>query len=83
MNKFKGSLVLLFILCITILSACGDTEKASDDKVWEKIQDTGKIVVGTSGTLIASSYYDEDENLTGYDVEIMREVGALRVRCFF
>lgn len=81
MTRFKGGLVLLFIMCITILAACGDTgdgsseKEASNDQAWEKIQDAGEIVVGTSGTLIASSYYDEDEKLTGYDVEIMREVG--------
>lgn len=46
---------------------------------WEEIQQAGKLVVGTSGTLIAASYYDGDEEtedqLTGYDVEVMREVG--------
>ncbi|WP_156291714.1 transporter substrate-binding domain-containing protein [Oceanobacillus salinisoli] len=52
----------------------GTNESSASDEVWEEIKEAGEIVVGTSGTLIAASYYDDDDNLTGYDVEIMREV---------
>lgn len=59
-----------------MLAACGD---ASEENRWDEIQEAGELVVGTSGTLIAASYYDgEGENedeLTGYDVELMKEVG--------
>src|SRR5699024_8824647 len=47
-------------------------------ETWEKVNEAGKLVVGTSGTLIAASFYDgeeeTDDQLTGYDVEVMREV---------
>ncbi|RKQ31378.1 transporter substrate-binding domain-containing protein [Oceanobacillus halophilus] len=83
MKELKKIFFLLII--IALLSACGssseeedkqanDDTSATEDQVWEEIQDAGEMVVGTSGTLIASSYYDEEENLTGYDVEIMKEV---------
>src|SRR5699024_12361429 len=81
MRKFTilfSSLVLLFLL-----SACGgsetepETTKADKNK-WDEIQEAGELVVGTSGTLIAASYYDGEEEsedqLTGYDVEVMKEI---------
>ncbi|PAV28103.1 amino acid ABC transporter substrate-binding protein [Virgibacillus profundi] len=55
-----------------------DAEENTTDERWADIQDAGELVVGTSGTLIAASYYDGEEEsedqLTGYDVEVMREV---------
>ncbi|MFC4401526.1 transporter substrate-binding domain-containing protein [Gracilibacillus xinjiangensis] len=42
---------------------------------WSQIEEKGELVVGTSGTLIGASTYEQgSEELTGYDVEIMREV---------
>ncbi|GAA0429031.1 transporter substrate-binding domain-containing protein [Agaribacter marinus] len=84
MSRFR--LVLSLFILIAILAACGKSdennnsegEKGVTDKRWEDIQEAGELVVGTSGTLIAASYYDGDEEkqeqLTGYDVEVMREV---------
>lgn len=81
MRKFTilfSSLVLLFLF-----SACGgsDTESKetkADKNKWDEIQEAGELVVGTSGTLIAASYYDGEEEsedqLTGYDVEVMKEI---------
>ncbi|WP_461176498.1 transporter substrate-binding domain-containing protein [Virgibacillus ainsalahensis] len=88
MKKLK-KINMLFVLFISIalLSACGtseeestggETEESASDERWEEVQDAGELVVGTSGTLIAASYYDGEEEsedqLTGYDVEVMREV---------
>ncbi|WP_339229157.1 transporter substrate-binding domain-containing protein [Oceanobacillus sp. FSL K6-2867] len=78
MKKLKLSLMLLALVMIAVLSACGNSgdtagENSSDER-WEAIQDAGELVVGTSGTLIAASYYDENDELTGYDVEVMREI---------
>jgi cystine transport system substrate-binding protein len=79
--------LFLFVTVLTlVLSACGSEEEndnSSDegdvtDEKWEEIQEAGEIVVGTSGTLLAASFYDGEEEsedqLTGYDVEVMREV---------
>lgn len=77
--------IALFISVI-LLVACGNTEQEknetvgdkNEDKYWQKIQDSGKLVVATSGTLIAASYYDGDketeDQLTGFEVETMREI---------
>ncbi|WP_337019244.1 transporter substrate-binding domain-containing protein [Oceanobacillus massiliensis] len=87
MRKFN--LYLILIAIIAVLSACGTTEKSEEtenhggnaaeeaaDERWEQIQDAGELVVGTSGTLIGASFYDEDDELTGYDVEVLREIAA-------
>lgn len=74
--KRLGLFILLFIPAL-LLVACGDENK-SEDSYWEEIKQSGELVVGTSGTLIAASFYDDEDNedeLTGFDVEVMKEVG--------
>lgn len=81
----KGSIFLCLLLA---LAACGKSEAQTDDAeaqkddaeeagdIWNDIVEKGEMVVGTSGTLYPASYYPEDsDELTGYDVEVMREVG--------
>src|SRR5690625_978904 len=78
---------LILLVSIFIMSACGDSGEEESSKTegenaensrWDEIQEAGEIVVGTSGTLIAGSYYDGEEEtedqLTGYEVETMREI---------
>ena len=90
MKRFNFCLLLIFGM--VLFSACGSSEddqkteaegsdqvdEASEDDRWSEIQESGEIVVGTSGTLIAASFYDGEEEsedqLTGYDVEVMKEV---------
>lgn len=80
-------ILLICIALLLIVTGCGngETEESNDkgsaendDSVWKQIEEAGELVVGTSGTLIAASYYDGDEEsedqLTGFDVEVMREV---------
>lgn len=85
MKMLRLSLALL--LSIILVSGCADSSNQdgvntnkdeNESNKWEEIKEAGKLVVGTSGTLIAASYYDGDEEseeqLTGYDVEVMREI---------
>ncbi|MFC4025722.1 transporter substrate-binding domain-containing protein [Oceanobacillus longus] len=87
MRKF--SLYLVFLAIIAVLVACGDSDSTEEetsnqgednseevtDERWAEIQEAGELVVGTSGTLIGASYYDNNDELTGYDVEVLREIG--------
>ena len=59
---------------ILLITACGSNNANKDKTAWEKIQEKGELVVATSGTLFPTSYHDNDNNLTGYDVEIVKEV---------
>lgn len=84
MKKIYVFIVIVF--SIFTLGACGSKEESNkanesegnSETRWDKIEESGELVVGTSGTLIAASYYDGDEEtddqLTGYEVETMREI---------
>lgn len=79
MKKILG-LVGVLVLSST-LAGCTDHKSATNkeaekkDTSWEKVEKAKKLVVGTSGTLFPSSYYDDNNHLTGYDVELAKEVG--------
>ncbi|MGI8314831.1 transporter substrate-binding domain-containing protein [Halobacillus mangrovi] len=82
----KGLLFILMLILSFTLVACGSSdssEESSDNNTseeasgqkWNELKERGEIVVGTSGTLFPASYYPEgSDKLTGYDVEVMREV---------
>ncbi|UOQ43843.1 transporter substrate-binding domain-containing protein [Halobacillus salinarum] len=76
----KAFILTLLVLMTAAIAACGNKEDSQasgqkeDSSHWKEIKDKGELVVGTSGTLFPASYYPEGgEQLTGYDVEVMRE----------
>ncbi|QDP39339.1 transporter substrate-binding domain-containing protein [Radiobacillus deserti] len=81
----KKGFVWILLAGLFFLAACGaseDGEKSSGenteatDSKWSEIEKAGELVVATSGTLFPASYYPEGSDvLTGYDVEIMNEIG--------
>nr|WP_251030793.1 transporter substrate-binding domain-containing protein [Exiguobacterium sp. s140] len=58
------------------LAACGnDSTDQADTTRWEEIQEEGTLTVGTAGTLYPASFREEEsDTLTGFDVELMKEV---------
>ena len=87
MKKF----ILLFLMLIgavVLLAACGggspEEDPTTDDAtgsgdteqdVLAKVQEEGTLVVGTEGTYPPFTFHDDSGELTGFDVEIAREVG--------
>jgi L-cystine transport system substrate-binding protein len=82
-------LMIVFALLFSILllmSACGkdeETKKEENNKTAEKdddndllamVKEEGKLLIGTEGTYAPFTFHDESGNLTGFDVEISREV---------
>ncbi|MBS4179229.1 transporter substrate-binding domain-containing protein [Bacillus sp. FJAT-49731] len=70
---------------LLLVTACGSGSKNNENgskgnekqekTAWEKIEEKGELVVATSGTLFPTSYHEQEtNNLTGYDVEIVKEV---------
>ncbi|MBP2097452.1 transporter substrate-binding domain-containing protein [Enterococcus rivorum] len=59
-----------------VLVACSVNENktVTNDESWKRVENKKKLVVATSGTLFPSSYYNNENELTGYDVEIIAEV---------
>ncbi len=79
-NKFKRLVSILAIMMLALVTAACSNDKGSESKKeeksgWDEIKESGKLKVATSGTLYPASYHDSETNeLTGYDVEVTREV---------
>lgn len=70
----SGAISLLF------LASCGNSESTQSVEepktAWDEIQEQGSMTVATSGTLLATSFHDaESDELTGFEVEVVRELG--------
>lgn len=85
MKKKLISAIILLACAMLIISACGtkattdeEQKKVTEQLVsrdWEIIKEDGVLNVATSGTYFPNSYHDEELNeLTGFEVEILREV---------
>lgn len=68
-NIFKYLLVA--VLGVTLV-ACGKREEK--DNSFAKVEDRKSLTVATSGTLFPSSYYNDKNELVGYDVDVAKEV---------
>lgn len=53
-----------------------DTSEEREKDLLTKIQENGKILIGTEGTYAPYTYHDETGELVGYDVEIGRAIAA-------
>lgn len=79
MMRSSKFFALISIICLLVaLTACGsgNNSSKSSSSAWDQIKDKGVLKVGTSGTLYGASFHKEGSNeLTGYDVEVVREIG--------
>ena len=69
---------LLTLATLFSLAACGSGNSsagnANTSSADSSSTEVKTIVVGTRGTLAAYTYVDENNNLTGYDVEVLRAI---------
>ncbi|UTR11977.1 transporter substrate-binding domain-containing protein [Evansella sp. LMS18] len=45
-----------------------------EDSAWAEIEEEGTLIVGTSGTYAPVTFHNEDNELTGFDVELARAI---------
>lgn len=60
------------ILVGLVLSGCGNTSQK--DESLKKVEDKKQLTVATSGTLYPASYYNDQNELVGYDIDIVKEI---------
>lgn len=68
----KWTMLLMTVITGGLLTACASGSAASDNS-WETVQEKEKLTVATSGTLFPASYYNDDNELIGYDVDVIKE----------
>ena len=69
MKKLVSIALALALICAGLLTAF-----AEEQDLLDKVLAAGKLVVGSEGTYPPNSYYDENNNLTGFDVEVGRAI---------
>ncbi len=62
--------VLALALTFTSFTACGKKSEGSGKETEKSSGET--VQVGTMGTYSPFSYYDDDNNITGYDIEVLK-----------
>lgn len=72
MKKLYTFFALAF--SVVLLTACSSDKDDQGQAQWDKIEKKGELKVATSGTLFPQSFHDKQNKLTGYDVEIIKEV---------
>lgn len=72
--KKKIFTALGLLMAAVFLAACSQSS-SSGQRNWDKIEKRGTLKVATAGTLYPQSYHDDNNKLTGYDVEILKEIG--------
>lgn len=70
----RGIAALLSLAAALSLTACGGGAASTSASGAASGGTVQTFTVGTRGTVAAYSYVDEDNNLTGYDIEILREI---------
>lgn len=86
MKKFSMFLILM-LSSLLMLAACG-TNKANPENtggdnndagteeqdLLTKVKEEGKLLIGTEGTYPPFTFHDDNDELTGFDVDIAKEV---------
>ncbi len=69
----------LLVSSLTLAACSNDTSQTTSSSTeqtqWEKIQEAGVLKVATPGTLFPTSYYNDKEELVGYEIDMLNEIG--------
>lgn len=74
MKKRMSWLVGLAVVSVLVVGCGKEKSQESEDLSWEKVAESQMLTVATSGTLFPASYYNDQNELTGYSVEVVKEV---------
>lgn len=85
----KWTTVFILLLAVVLLAACGPSEptpppdveqpQPEGDTVWDRIQASGKMIVGTAADYEPYEFYistDETPVVDGFDIALIKEVGT-------
>ncbi|XJS10153.1 transporter substrate-binding domain-containing protein [Aerococcaceae bacterium WGS1372] len=69
---FKKFITTMMLVSLVFIPSFGVS--AQEDDSLSRVEDRGHLIAAISGTLYPSGYYNEDNELVGYNVDIIREV---------
>lgn len=69
MKKIINLVVLSMLMVFQVV-----TVNAQEDDSYSRVEERGHLIAAISGTLYPSGYYNEDNELVGYNIDIIREV---------
>ncbi|TDX52447.1 basic amino acid ABC transporter substrate-binding protein [Orenia marismortui] len=64
--------IILFTLLVGLLVMAGCSSE--EQGTWQKIEKEGKLVVGMSADYKPFEYHDKDDNIVGFDVDVLKEI---------
>ena len=80
---FLGFITLVLLISLAACST-GDKDEGKEEKkeeekpketaLYDNIKESGVLNVGTEGTYAPFTFHNEQDELTGYDVEVIKEV---------
>lgn len=71
----KKLLTSAALLSAIVLTACSSQGQSTSQTQFDKIKEVGVLKVATPGTLFPTSYYNDDKELVGYEIDMMNEIG--------
>lgn len=78
-KKLLASLAALgaavLVGCTNTNSTETKTSSGAKTTAWDKIEKAGVLKVATPGTLFPTSYYNDNKELVGYEIDMMNEIG--------
>lgn len=74
-KKFVASALLVSSLALAACSTNSDSTSTASQTEWERIQEAGVLKVATPGTLYPTSYYNDADELVGYEIDMLNEIG--------
>lgn len=71
------SLVLVLTACATatLPTIPSEEQTTSNTDAWQRVQESGKLIVGTSVDYPPFEYYNQNFIVDGFDVALMRQIG--------
>lgn len=73
-----GTAALTLAACETTDSPVEENEESEsteEESSWSRIEEEGVLTVGTSGTYAPITFFDDNNELTGFEVELVHEIG--------
>ncbi|MER0122521.1 transporter substrate-binding domain-containing protein [Streptococcus sp. ZJ93] len=75
LKKLLASAILMSSLALAACSGNAEKSFSANQTEWNRIKEAGVLKVATPGTLYPTSYHNDDNELVGYEIDMLNEIG--------